>query len=529
MGAGKRSRESVALEGASKMRQTPVVEVLAQGAWNGGTLVDNSVFENRGMFFKNNRPVNNETIEERVGVRTRVVAPEGERIGTAAMRDLLERSRIDPARIKVVIGATNVGEDKADPGPHVRHAYSLIEGACRDALVLDLYAGCPGFNVAVEMIRMLSMSGVLKDGDISVVVGAENLHRAKAFRDTDTACVIFGDDALATALQTHGTATPEGRYACSPRAAAPPREDFIKGIAEKILDLTRGERIDGILLDNRLGKLQYRIPATAARIQHALVEMSHPGEVSKGTFTRFKDAMEFYDQKVRSFAFDMMSSDGDGRSVKRIARAYVESGQHEKVVSVRVFSDCSAEVMLHRGEGFVPSRPPHGFVDSLTRTHGCFAGYIEALPDRNDTFLEMDGKGVFLHATRGARSHLRELLGRNNLTMQGLDLLIAHQANFAMLPMTLDKVLEDGQPDLKADVTAYLADKMITNIHERGNCSVVCMQRLPYDLERGVLRPNTVQGYPVNRDLERLRKARTIVYDSVGSGMTRSSLLRIVQ
>jgi hypothetical protein len=51
------------------------------------------------------------------------------------------------------------------------------------------------------------------------------------------------------------------------------------------------------------------------------------------------------------------------------------------------------------------------------------------------------------------------------------------------------------------------------------------MQRLPYDLARGALTPDTIQGFPVNRNLERLRQARTILYDSVGAGMTRSSFL----
>jgi hypothetical protein len=66
---------------------------------------------------------------------------------------------------------------------------------------------------------------------------------------------------------------------------------------------------------------------------------------------------------------------------------------------------------------------------------------------------------------------------------------------------------------------------MVVNIHERGNCSVVCMQRLPYDLARGALTPDTIQGFPVNRNIERLKDARLILYDSVGAGMTRSSFL----
>jgi 3-oxoacyl-[acyl-carrier-protein] synthase III len=89
-----------------------VLEIIAQGAWNGGNLVDNSIYENKGMTFKGGIPVNHQTIEDRIGVRTRVVAPEDERIGVLAFQDLLQTSDIDPARIKLVIGATNIGEDK---------------------------------------------------------------------------------------------------------------------------------------------------------------------------------------------------------------------------------------------------------------------------------------------------------------------------------------------------------------------------------------------------------------------------------
>ena len=69
---------------------------------------------------------------------------------------------------------------------------------------------------------------------------------------------------------------------------------------------------------------------------------------------------------------------------------------------------------------------------------------------------------------------------------------------------------------------------MVTNVHLRGNCSVVCMQRLPYDLARDALEPDTIQGLAVNRNVHRLKDSRLILYDSVGAGMTRSSFLRRV-
>ena len=127
-----------------------------------------------------------------------MAAPQDERIGVLAFKDLLQTSNIDPSRIKLIIGATNIGEDKFDPGPLVRHPYKLVQSDCPDALVLDLYAGCPGFNVSVELAFMLSLNHQLQKDDLTVIIGAENIHRSKAFQPNDTANIIFGDDALAT-------------------------------------------------------------------------------------------------------------------------------------------------------------------------------------------------------------------------------------------------------------------------------------------------------------------------------------------
>ena len=242
--------------------------------------------------------------------------------------------------------------------------------------------------------------------------------------------------------------------------------------------------------------------------------------------TGFKDLMVLYDNHVDSFAFDINTLGDDPDVVKSFAQAYIRAGKQHNMVSVYLRPDYSVEVAVHKGDSFVFTRPDKGIVDARTRTHGCFASYIQAVNRDGELFGEMNGKGVFLYATRGARSHIEPLLMDNNLSMNKLDLLIEHQANFAMLPMTLEKVLANGQPDLKKDIVDYLANKMVTNIHERGNCSVVCMQRLPYDLARGVLKPDTINGLPINRNLDALKSAKIILNDSVGSGMTRSSFLQ---
>jgi 3-oxoacyl-[acyl-carrier-protein] synthase III len=504
-----------------------VLEIIAHGAWNGGTVQDNSLYENKGMFFKGDIPVDDQSIRSRIGVKTRVVAPEDERIGVTALSALLKENPIDPSRIKLVIGATNVGEDKYDPGPLIRTPYELIRTACPNAMVFDLYAGCPGFNVSVEVAFVLSVSGFLRAGDITVIVGAENIHRAKAFKPLDTSNIIFGDDSLATALQTTTGSETAGRYSCEPRERFPFGGDFVTDIAQALVRVSDGHHLDGIIVDNRLGQLLHRVPATAARVQHRFVELLHPEECSNGTFHRFGDALAFYELKVKSFAFDIMSLSGGSGVLETIAKAYVESGKCNVVASVYLSRE-DVEVALHSGQGFAQRKPSGGIVDTHTRTHGCFADYIHAYSENGDIFGDMNGKGVFLYATRGAKAHLADILARNGLSLNDLDLLIEHQANFAMLPMTLERLMHNGgdQRDTKEAVTDYLANRMLTNIHRRGNCSVVSMQRLPYDLQRGALEEDVVQGYPVNRNLEKLKSSKIILSDSVGAGMCRSSFLQ---
>jgi hypothetical protein len=378
----------------------------------------------------------------------------------------------------------------------------------------------------VEVDFMLSLTGFLKTGDLSIIIGAENIHRAQAFKDEDTANIIFGDDALATALETRVSAAPSGHYAIPRRVELAIKHDIVSELAHQIHALVGDAPIDGIIIDNQIGDLIHRVPATAARVQHALVELRYPEATAQGTFERFKDALDFYDGHVRSFAYDIMTLDSDAGQVETIAQAYVQSGKCRFVVAVFLARNRSARISLHEASRYSFERPRKGIIDTITRTHGCFARYIQAVPDGGEVFGDMDGKGVFLYATRGARALLNELFSHNGIKIEDLDLIIEHQANFAMIPLTLEQVVDHHPTEIKEAVADLIANKMITNVHERGNCSVVCMQRLPYDLKRGTLQADSVQGFGVNQNLEQLKRAKLILNDSVGAGMTRSSFLQ---
>ncbi|KPJ77643.1 MAG: hypothetical protein AMJ54_07110 [Deltaproteobacteria bacterium SG8_13] len=507
------------------MSQSAVLDIIASGAWNGGTQVDNSIYENRGMVFKGDIPVTGRTIEERIGVRTRMVAPADERIGLIALQDLLDKTALDPRRIKLIIGATNVGDDKYERGPLVQHPFKLLSRLCPEALALDLYAGCPGFNVSVELAFMLSLNHQLQKGDLTVIIGAENIHRSKAFLATDTANIIFGDDALATALETRSCRDEKFAVPVSTSVSFPHTPEFIQTTAAQILALNDNRPPDGIIVDNQMGKVQYRVPASAARIQHHLAELAFPEASAAGVFNKFADALTFYERHVDSFGFDIMTLTREKAIVADIARAYAASGKYRTVAAVYLDPDRDIEVSLHRGEEITFSRPQSGIIDTITRTHGCFAEYIHAILTEDDVFGEMNGKGVFLYATRSAPRQLSRLLKANDLSLEDIELLIEHQANFAMIPMTLAQVWKDAETPVSITVEDFVADRMVTNIHTRGNCSVVCMQRLPYDLQRGALQPDEIQGFSVNRNTGALQKARLVLYDSVGAGMTRSSFL----
>ena len=507
------------------MSRSAVLDIIASGAWNGGTEVDNSIYENRGMLFKGNIPVNGQTIEERIGVRTRMVAPADERIGLIALQDLLDTSTVDPRRIKLIIGATNVGDDKYEHGPLVKHPFKLLANLCPEAVALDLYAGCPGFNVSVELAFMLSLNDRLQQGDITVIIGAENIHRSKAFQPTDTANIIFGDDALATALETQSFQDRSVTATTSATATFPYSPNFYHTIAAQILALNDNRPPDGIIVDNQMGKVQYRVPASAARIQHHLAELAFPEDAAAGIFQKFSDALAFYERHIDSFGFDIMTLSRDSTIVADIARSYAASGKYRTVAAVYLEPDGDIHVSVHRAGERSFVRPDAGIIDTMTRTHGCFGEYIHAILTEDDVFGEMNGKGVFLYATRSAPRQLNRLLKDNHLCLDDVELLIEHQANFAMIPMTLAQVLKNADTPVQSTVEELVADRMVTNIHTRGNCSVVCMQRLPYDLQRGALQSDTIQGFEVNRNTGPLQKARLVLYDSVGAGMTRSSFL----
>ncbi len=534
------------------MKADAVIKIKAHAQCPGGKVVDNHAFSKLGLKFKGGVEATPPAIEQRIGVKTRYAADHGVLAGAYSFEKLLESQDFDPGRIKVVIVATNGGDAIDDPGPFSRHISKLINQHCPDAMVFDLYAGCPGFNVSAEILFAMSLSGRLNKGDMSVIVGYENLLRSDIFKNSGTAMLIFGDDALSTLLETYSNIKPEGQISTAFARPANPDDnpddkpedksedksdsDYLTAISRTIIDLCDGSMPDGIIVDNQLGDIAIRLPAVGARLQAKAADLLYPEEAKAGVFKKFNKAIEFFDQNLKSFAFDIMSpsdSGGPGDNsgsnsgsksespLEAVAKSYIESGKCSRIVTVFLDRDKSSEVTLYTGKGFRAIKPESGIIDSRSVTHGCFGEYIEFFQDNNDIGATMNGKGVFLYAARSAEVNIKKLLSRNSLNITDIDLLIEHQANFALIRKTIE-LLVAGTGENSEN---FISRRMPVNIHYRGNCSVPVMQRLHHDLMAGTLLKDDIQGITVNGNTEELKNAKTILFDSVGAGMSRSSFL----
>ena len=136
-----------------------------------------------------------EWITTRTGIKQRHKAGEGEYtslFAVRAARQAIERARIDPSEIDLLICAT-VTPDQLLPATACLIQAEL--GAHR-AAAFDLVAACSGFIYGVTLANQMIRA---KQARYALVIGAEILTRYVDYTDRTT-CVIFGDGAGAAVL-----------------------------------------------------------------------------------------------------------------------------------------------------------------------------------------------------------------------------------------------------------------------------------------------------------------------------------------
>ena len=136
-----------------------------------------------------------EWITTRTGIKERHKAAEGEytsMFAVAAARQAIERARVDPIDIGLIICAT-VTPDQILPSTGCLIQAEL--GSNR-AAAFDLAAACSGFLYGLTIADQMIRTGQTR---YALVIGAEILSRYVDFKDRST-CVLFGDGAGAAVL-----------------------------------------------------------------------------------------------------------------------------------------------------------------------------------------------------------------------------------------------------------------------------------------------------------------------------------------
>lgn len=161
-----------------------------------GGYVPNYILDNEEM----SRIVDtsDEWIMERIGVKTRHILKPEQGSGTSylmtrAVKQLLEKTQVDPDSIEVVICATTT------PDYHFPSTASLVIGnlGLKNAYGFDMEAACAGFLYALEQGASLITSGRHKR---IILCGGDHMSSMTNYQDRNT-CPIFGDGAACVLME----------------------------------------------------------------------------------------------------------------------------------------------------------------------------------------------------------------------------------------------------------------------------------------------------------------------------------------
>jgi len=181
-----------------------------------------------------------------------------------------------------------------------------------------------------------------------------------------------------------------------------------------------------------------------------------------------------------AFSFDVNAACSGFLYSIEVARKFIESGTHKKVIVVGadkmssivdytdrntciIFGDAGAAVLLEPSED-----TSLGIQDSILKSDGKGRHYLHQKaggslnPSSHDTvdnkmhYIYQEGNKVFKHAVKGMADTSFELMQKNNLDKDTLDWLVPHQANIRIIEAARDRA--DLDPE-----------KVMVNIDKYGN------------------------------------------------------------
>ncbi len=200
-----------------------------------------------------------------------------------------------------------------------------------------------------------------------------------------------------------------------------------------------------------------------------------------------------------AFGFDVSAACSGFLYALTVGAKFIEAGQHKKVIvvgadkmsSIIDYTDRTTCVIFGDGCGAVmlePATDGTGFMDYRHYGDGSGEEYLYLVaggsrrPATVDTvmarehFVRQNGQPVFKAAVRGMSDVVKEIMQRNDLTVDTLDWLVPHQANIRII-QTVSKMVD------------FPLDKVMVNIHKYGNTTAgtlpLCLWDYESQLRRG--------------------------------------------
>jgi 3-oxoacyl-[acyl-carrier-protein] synthase-3 len=221
----------------------------------------------------------------------------------------------------------------------------------------------------------------------------------------------------------------------------------------------------------------------------------------------------------RTWAFDVSAACSGFAYALTMGAQFVESGRHQKVMvigadvmtSILDYKDRTTCVLFGDGAGAVilePSEDGSGILDFAHEVDGSGACYLQMpaggslRPATRETvdaglhYIKQQGQHVFKYAVRKFADASEQLLKRNGLAGEDLDLFVAHQANIRIIEAAQHRM---GLPDAK----------VIKNIRQYGNTTAAT---IPLALKTAL-------------DEKRLAPGHLLLLAAVGAGFTVGTLL----
>jgi 3-oxoacyl-[acyl-carrier-protein] synthase-3 len=218
-----------------------------------------------------------------------------------------------------------------------------------------------------------------------------------------------------------------------------------------------------------------------------------------------------------SFGYDINAACSGFLYALTTGAKFIESGTYRKVIvvgadkmsSIVDYTDRTTCIIFGDGAGGVllePAEDGTGLIDSVLKSDGSGREYlhmkaggslkpasIETLT-KKEHFVYQDGKPVFKAAVNGMVTTVKQVLERNNLTIDDIDWLVPHQANMRII-------------NAVGDMLEIPKEKVMINIQKFGNTTAATLPLCLWEYE------------------DKLRKGDNLMLTAFGGGFTWGSTL----